>query len=417
MSCMKRLIATLFVLILACSSVMAATWVGRLTGKVLDPEGNPLEGVTITATSPDIEDYGDSDTTDKRGRFRVEFPRQAVAYKLVFQKEGFQTYYHWLDWKISGTASESFTLHPGESLAGGPPPASLSNDAIQAFNDGVKAYEEGDWEEAGKQFALSIEHDGKLHQAWTALAMVRQNQERFQEAAEAAETAIRLGSGDPLAFRTRWEGYRSLGDDAKAAQALESFQDATLRTDEAKKLQNQAIDLRDDGDMEGAFGAFREATSLDPTLKSAWLGIATSGLELGRTADVADAAEALLALDPGNEHGVRLRYNACLELGDEARLFDAMIELVPFEPEAAKKGMLSVAFGSYDKGEMELAESRFEKLLEFDPDQPLAHYYQGLVKMNTGTPAEAKPHLERVLQLMPDTREWSVASELLKAME
>ena len=417
MSGMNKPVAALFVLILACSAVVAATWTGRLTGTVLDPEGNPLQGVTVTATCGDIKEYGDSATTDKRGRFRVEFPKKGFSYDLLFEKEGFGTYRHRLNWNIEGTASESFTLQPGDSLPSGPPPASLSNNAIQAFNDGVKAYEARDWEQAGEQFALSVEHDENLHQGWTALAMVRQNQERFQDSAAAAETAIRVGSTDPLVFRTRWEAYRDLGDDVKASEALESFQDATLRTEEAIKLHNQAIALRDAGDMEGAFGAFREATSLDPALKPAWLGAATAGVELGRTADVADAAEALLALEPGNEHGIRLRYNACLELGDDARLFDAMIGLLAVEPEAAKTGMLSVAFDSYDKEDMELAETRFEKLLEFDPDQPLAHYYLGLVKMNTGAVAEAKPHLERVLQLMPDTLEWSIAAELLKSME
>ncbi len=414
---MKKLVAALFVLVLACSAVTAAIWVGKLTGKVLDPDGNPVEGVSITATSPNIDEFGDSATTDKRGRFRLEFPRKGVAYDLVFEKEGFGTYRHRLNWNIEGTASESFTLQPGDSLASGPPPASLSKNAIQAFNDGVKAYEARDWEQAGEQFARSVEHDENLHQGWTALAMVRQNQERFQDSAEAAETAIRLGSTDPLVFRIRWEAYRDLGDDVKAAEALGSFQDATLRTEAAKKLHNQAIAFRDAGDMEGAFGAFQEATSLDPALKPAWLGAATSGVELGRMAEVADAAEALLALEPGNEHGIRLRYNACLELGDDARLFDAMIGLVAVEPEMAKKGMLSLAFGSFDQGEMEPAETRLEKLLEFDPDQPLGHYYLGLVKMNIGTAAEAKPHLERVLQLMPDSQEASVAAELLKTME
>ena len=417
MNGMKKLIAALFVLVLACSPLMAASWVGKLTGKVLDPDGNPVEGVTISVTSPNIPEFGDSDSSDKRGRFRLEFPRKGVAYDLVFEKEGFTTYRHRLNWNVEGAVSEEFTLEPGAALAGGPPPASLSNDAIQAYNDGVKAYTDGDWELAGTKFALAIEHDPKLHQAWTALAMTRQNQDRFQESAEAAETAIGLGSTDPLVFRTRWEAYRDLGDEEKAAEALASFQDATLRTEEAKKLHNQAIGLRDEGDMEGAFEAFREAASLDPALKPALLGVATAGVELGRMAEVADAAEALLAIDPGNEHGIRLRYNACLELGDDARLFDAMLGLVAVEPEAAKKGMLSVAFDSYDSGKMELAETRFDKLLELDPDQPLAHYYLGLVKMSIRTPAEAKPHLERVLQLLPDSRESAVAAELLKSME
>lgn len=413
---MKRSIAVLVVILLAWGPLMAATWVGRLMGKVVDPEGNPLEGVAITVSSPDIEGFGDSDTTDKRGRFRVDFPRQSVAYKLVFEKEGLQTYHHWLDWKIAGTASETFTMNPVDALMEQAPQASQENSAIQAFNAGVAAYGARDLEKAGNLFAEALKYNPDLHQAWTAIAMVRQDQGQHQEAADAAENAIRLGSEDPVVFRTRWSAYRDLGDDAKAAEALAAFNDPVLRNDEAKKLHNQAIALKKAGDLEGAFADFRQSTVLDPTLKPAWFGMATSGLQLGHYAAAADAAEAILALDPGNEQAIRLRYNACLELEDYARLFDAMVGLYAVEPDIGEQGMVSIAYADYDAGNKELAVERFSKVLELIPDQPRAHYYLGLMKLETGASQEAKSHLERVLQLMPDTRESAVAAELLKTM-
>ncbi len=88
-------------------------------------------------------------------------------------------------------------------------------------------------------------------------------------------------------------------------------------------------------------------------------------------AEAAGAAESVLKTDPGNQQAIRLRYNACLALGDADRLFDALVGLTAVEPVVASKGLLKLAFDAYDANDTVRAKRRFLKVLEFEPNQPL----------------------------------------------
>lgn len=79
--------------------------------------------------------------------------------------------------------------------------------------------------------------------------------------------------------------------------------------------------------------------------------------------------------DPKNEAAIRVRYNACLSLGDKAR---------------------------------------FGKVLQVDPNYPQAYFYLGVINVGQGATAEAKSRIERFLQLAPKDPEADSAREMLK---
>ena len=410
----QRTMACLLTLIWIIPGLAFAGQKGRLIGKVVDPQGNPIPGVVVTATSPQIPSFKEVRTTDKKGTFTVDFRQVDVTYHYRFDKAGYQSTEAQQEWHLEGTQDYQWTMYP--VAVGGLPPASTSEPAVLAFNAGVTALKAKDYATAEAKFKEAVGHDPNLVPAWVALSAVQVETGHNQQAAEAAEKAMALGSMDQAVLLSRWQAYRNLKDEAKAAEALKDLEKVGRRAEEAKKIHNEAVALVKAGDNTGAFAKFQEALNVDPNLQASLLGLATAGLKIGRNAEAAAAAEAILKADPKNEQAIRLRYNACLSLGDKERLIDSLVGLAAVEPTVAKNGLLKLAFEAYDANDRVRAKERFQKVLEVDPNQPLAHYYLAMAYVNEGAIEEARSHLERFLTLAPNSPEAETAREMLKQL-
>ncbi len=388
---------------------------GRLIGKVVDPDGKPLEGVTVTATSEQVAGFREVEVTDKKGIFKIDFEEIEVVYLYRFDKVGYQTTKTEQTWRKDGTARHTFVMPPGESApVGDLPPASESTPAIQAFNAGATALRDGDAAAAVARFEEALGHDPELRQAWAALATARLKTRQYEGAAAAAEKAIALGASDQGVLRSRWEAYRNLGDEAKTAEALAAVEKAGLAAEEAKRVFNEAVRLGKADDDEAAYAKFKEASELDPNLTEALRGVATTALATERYQEAMDAAAALLENDPRNEPAVRVRYNASLKLADNDSIFEALISLAPFEPEAARTGLWNLALAAFDANDMAAAKERFGKLVEIPSAPPQSYYYLGLANLREGVNDAARQHFERFLQLAPEDAEAGTARDFLE---
>ena len=376
---------------------------GRLIGTVLDAEGKRIEGVIVTITSPEVPGFKEVEVTDKKGVFKVDFEVINVVYHYQFDKVGYQTLKAEQTWKKEGTARHKFEMQPGEStLTEALSPGARLNPAFEAFTAGAAAFDAGEYSRAISSFEEALKHDPELRQAWSALSMARLELEQYEAAAEAAEKAIAMGASDQGVLRTRWEAYRQLGDETKAAEALAAAEQAGNMAEEAKRVFNEAVGFVKADDHEAAFAKFKEASQLDPNLEPAVLGVATTAFQTGRYAEAMEAAEAILENDPGNEPALRVRYNAALQRADEDLIFDALLELAPFEAEVASQGLWNLALAAYDANDSARAKQRFGDLLELDPERAGCHYYLGLLNVSQGANDEARHHFERFLQMAPD---------------
>ena len=372
--------ASVLIMILMIPGLVFAGQKGRLLGKIVDPQGKPIPGVAVIASSPQIPSFKEVATTDKKGTFIIDFREIDVTYHYRFDKAGYQSMEVNQEWHLEGTQNYEWTMSPaGPAAVGGPPVASTSEPAVLAFNAGVIALNAKDYATAETKFKEAVQHDPRLVQGWAALSAVQVQTGHNQEAAAAAEKAMALGAKDEAVLTSRWQAYRNLKDAAKAAEALKDLESVGRRTEEAKKIHNEAVALVKAGDNAGAFAKFQEALKADPNLQPALLGLATAALKIGRNAEAAAAAETVLKADPKNEPALRLRYNACLSLGDNNRLFDSLVGLSAVEPAVASKGLLKLAFDAYDANDSGRAKERFLKVLEVDPNQSLAHYYLGML--------------------------------------
>jgi tetratricopeptide (TPR) repeat protein len=410
----KHSIVLLLVAILMTAGSASAIRKGRLIGTVLDPLGNPIEGVTVTATSPEVPDFNVVETTDRKGVFKVDFDVINVVYQYRFDKAGYATLKAEQTWKKDGTARQKFTLYPSETpTMEGVAPAAAANPAIESFNAGVKAFEAMDYAAAVTAFEEAVGHDPGFHRAWGALSVALVEQHRYEDAAVAAEKALELGSTHEMVYRARWEAYRNLGDEAKTAQALEDLERSGQLAVEAKKVFNEAVRLSKQDDFEAAFAKYQEAARMDPTLQVALLGVGTTGLKIDRNEEALAAAMSILDEDPESEEAIRIRYNAALALGHEDQIIEALVGLAPVEPETARQGLWILAMAAYDADVMDEAARRFEKVLEVDPNRARAHYYLGLIYVSEQANEKATQHLQRFVELAPDDPEAATANELI----
>lgn len=412
-----RRIASILALVLTCPALALASGHGRLIGKVVDPEGHPIAGVVVTTTCGDLAEFHDVETTNDRGIFMVDFPRLNLLYLYEFEKAGRVPLRVEQKWTLEGTERHEFKMFPAEAVTSAGPPASTSNAAITAFNAGVTAFKAKDYATAAAKFQEAAGQDPKLRQAWEALSQVRIEQKQYQDAADAAEKAVALGSRDEPVLRARWEAYRKLGDEAKAAKARADLEQFSRLTDEAKRIHNEAVALSKSGDEAGALAKFKEALSLDPGFQPALIGLAATALKLDRAKDAADAAETMLKADPHNEQALRIRYNASLKMGDSATVVDALVGLAAVDPVAARDGLFKLASAAYNADDTVNAKKRLGKLLEIDPNHPQAHYLLGLILMREGAKQEARSHLERFLALAPGDPDSATARDVLKYLQ
>ena len=268
----QRAIVWFLVVIVTVPGLVFAKREGRLIGRVVDPEGQPIEGVNVTVTSKDVPGFNVVEVTDKKGIFKVDFHVVEVAYDYRFEKAGYQTVITSQQWNLVGTERIDFTMPPGETpTAEGVVPASTSKPAVQAYNDGVAAFEAKNYAAAQVKFEEAAEHAPELRQTWAALSVVHLEQGHYQQATESAERAMALGSTDEAVYRARWEAYRQLGDEAKTAEAFEDLERTGRLTEEAKRVYNEGIALLKADDDEGAFARFQEAVTIDPNLEVALL--------------------------------------------------------------------------------------------------------------------------------------------------
>ncbi|MGH9316866.1 MAG: carboxypeptidase-like regulatory domain-containing protein, partial [Thermoanaerobaculia bacterium] len=76
------------ILLLASAGAQAGTQ-GRVAGRVTDSDGNPIEGVTVTITTPAITNYRLSVKTSKNGQYGFIVNDATLNYHMRFEREGY----------------------------------------------------------------------------------------------------------------------------------------------------------------------------------------------------------------------------------------------------------------------------------------------------------------------------------------
>lgn len=379
-------------------------------GTVVDEEGNALEGVEVTVFS---EYETRTDTTNRKGRFRVLVTDATQPFEIRLEKEGYVTVERPIQLRVGANINTSWEMVPTSSAA----EVSGSGAAIEAYNAGAAAYNEQRYEEATGHFETALELDPELDEAWQVLTLAYYQAGDWEGAVGAAETLLERRAADTAVLTIGFDAASQLGRHDRAEVFLERLVEGGSSAEVATRIYNHGVAEMRAGERQAAVERFEQAIAMDPTLGAAYNGLASVYLEDERYDEALAMADRLLAADPGNAEALGIRYEVYRRQGNEAKMEEALDELQAADPERIVEAYYKQGMLLFENGQAEDAVEAFQRVLRAAPDHPRAHYQIGRAYLSAQQLDEAKRHFERFLELAPDDPEAATAREMLSYLD
>ena len=392
--------------------VAGAQAAGRVSGKVVDIEGNPIQGVSLTITTADLENYLEQATTNKKGKFIVAHGNATLTYTYKLEKEGYQTIVERVQPAFGSVTMVTVVMPPAGTVASDQP-APPSHQAVLAYNAGAEAQIAGDLETAAERYRRAVELDPNLAIAHTGQAGIFFIQEQWLEAVAEAEKALELDPGDQRALQLRYEAYMKAGETAKAAEAAQALAGSVASADVAGRAYNDAVDAYKTGDIAKARRMLEEAVVVSPDLVKVRVFLAAICGEQGDLDRASAEVDAALELEPANPLALRLGFEIAAVRDDWETEIAMAEKLIEADPDYAGNEFLTRSIELYDGNRFAEASALAELVLAARPDDAKAHFICGMVAFNTGDADTARDHLTRCVELAPDDPDAAIARELL----
>ncbi len=279
--------------VLAVSSTAAAQSMVR--GTVVDAEGQPIEGATVTIQATEGIRSAET-TTNDRGEF-MQIGLSSGAYNVIVEKDDLRQV---LPARVTqGTPVElDFQLTPTSGLTEEQIEANQAMQVLAA--SAIEALGAGRDDEAIQLFGdilVKVPDCGDCHYN---LGVAYSNAERYDEAEAAFQQAI--------AIAPTGAAYTGLANLYNAQQRFDLAQEAGTRAAElsaagggganAEALYNQGVILWNGGNFADAKDQFEQAVQVDPSMAMAHYQLGMANLNLGQIPEARQAFEAYLEVDP-----------------------------------------------------------------------------------------------------------------------
>lgn len=309
---MKTLIRILvpLAILVAALPALAGTQ-GRATGKVVDSAGAPVEGVSITVTTPSIRNFKLSVTTKKDGSYGFIVNDATMLYDLKFEKEGYVGL---------GISKQKFStveitsmpvqtmLKPSEAPAGKAGPAagaaaaaapSASEQATIAYNAAVDALNAGDKATAETKLQEAVAKNPDLPQAWNALAVVSYEKKEWAKTLEYGQKAIDLDPSLTSLYGMMTDAAEKGGDKKAAAEWRKKYEE--VNADSPDILYNKGVEAYNKGKMKDAEAALSKAVEGKPDLAMGHYLLGMVSFNMNKKAAAKEHFEKYLELEPNGK--------------------------------------------------------------------------------------------------------------------
>jgi tetratricopeptide (TPR) repeat protein len=284
------------------SAVLFAGSQARLKGKVTDTAGTPLEGVTVTLTTPNLRLFKVSLKTDKKGEYGTIVNDATMPYHVKFEKEGYVASES--DKKIPVgdvgvvDAKLQSTAQAGEAAraTGGVAAPSPSEQAALVFNEGVDLLTAGNKAGAEAKFLEAVGKNPDLPQGWQALTMLAHEKKDWAKTLEYGQKAVDLDPSLSQVYGTLASAAAHSGDNTAAAAWQAKYEQANPDTPEV--LYNKGVEAYNKKKIKDAEALLIKAVEAKPDFAIAhfWLGMAS--FNLNRKTAAREHLEKYLELDP-----------------------------------------------------------------------------------------------------------------------
>ena len=303
-----RILAALTILLRAVTA-QAGTQ-GRAAGKVLDSAGNPVEGATITVTTPSIKSFKLSFATKKDGTYGFIVNDATMLYDMRIEKEGYLSVtlskQKFSTIEITNMPPQTM-LKTSEAPAGKPAPAgaaaaaapSTSEQAAVSYNAAVDLYNSGDKPGADAKLKEAVAKNPDLPQAWKLLAQISFENNDWARTLEYGQKAVDL---DPSA--TDLYGRMAIaadkgGDKKVAAEWRKKYEEAN--PDSPEILYNKGVDAYNKGKMKEAEAALSKAVEAKPDLAMGHFLLGMVSFNMNKKAAAREHLQKYLDLDPNGK--------------------------------------------------------------------------------------------------------------------
>jgi tetratricopeptide (TPR) repeat protein len=274
---------------------------GRVTGKVTDSSGAPVDGVTVTVTTPAIKNFKVAVKTDKTGQYGLIVNDATLKYHMKFEKEGYSPSER--DEKFSTgdvkVVDEKLLKASEASAARGAvaaPAPSAANVAAKSYNDAVDLMNAGDKAGAAKKFEEAVAKNPDLPQGWQALATLAYGRKDWTKTLEYGQKATDLDPSISNLYLMMSEAATKSGDKKAAAEWQKKYEEAN--PDSPEILYNKGIDAYNKKNLKEAEQFLGKAAESKPDFALAhfWLGM--TEFTLNKKAAAREHLEKYLQLDP-----------------------------------------------------------------------------------------------------------------------
>jgi len=374
MSSTARKLALSLALLLLAVPALAQDWAGRgrAVGKVVDQQGNAIEGAKITLHLPDRPEDGPEPLyTNKKGRWSY-LGLDNGTWVVVIEKEGYVT------------SEGSFQVN--EFGTAKPLTTKIKKNPFDSVRVGQDLIDQGKYAEARDKLREALP-DMDEHQQ--------------------AQIGALIGNT-----------YYEEGNYAEAAQA---YQDAmtNLSPEEQTSIRLRLGDCHlQQGQFDKARSVYRDAmSSLGPEgQQQVLLAIARTYDQQGDRDQAIASVRKILEISPDNVQALQLIADLLSRQGkeDEAQKY---LDQIPDSEELPADMLLNQGIRFYNNQKLDQALDNFDRVVRQDPSMADAYYYRGLVYLNKSDNEKAIADFKKLLELAPDGQYSSDAKQFLEYLE
>lgn len=275
-----------------------------IRGKVTDENGKPVQDAQITIQATDQARILTA-KTNKRGEYTYLLGIQQATYRVIVRKAGFSPQYKDnVRPELNEPAVVDFQLTPGpdqklpfemtdedreklrQQAAEAQKRKQFSAELKAHFDQGVQLASEEKFAEAAEAFEKALKIDPKQPGILSRLAEAQSKQGKNEEALASYQSAIALAPTDADLFTNMGVILSKLG---KTEESQEAFKKAAELnpTGGAQSHYNLGVSMFNSGNTEQAIAAFKQAIAADPNFAEAYFQL---GICLSAKADTIPAA-------------------------------------------------------------------------------------------------------------------------------
>jgi len=287
----KTFAASATLLAFGLAAVLSAGAQARMKGKVTDSAGKPIEGVSVTVTTPSLRTFKMSLKSDKKGDWGTIVNDATMPYHVKFEKEGYVASEAdkkvpvgdtgIVDARLLSTTEASAAAAAAAAGAATPSP---TDQAAVIFNEGVDLLTAGNKAAAEAKFLEAVAKNPDLPQGWNALATLAFEKKEWAKTLEYGQKALDLDPAATSLYGMLANAARQSGDQKAAAEWQAKFEAANPDTPES--LYNKGIEAYNKNRMKEAEPFLQKAVEAkgDFALAHYYLGLASVNLKKNKEA-------------------------------------------------------------------------------------------------------------------------------------